>query len=164
MVGQRHDPWSRAAITLAAITLVVVLVLGRLGLADEPPMPENTAGRLLVAVRAMPDPRFAETVIYMVTHDESGAIGVVVNRPMGEVTLAALLDGLGLDGEAVEGKLGVHYGGPVENDLGFVLHTSDDFDLSGGDFIGEAGGYVLSLDGGVVRAMAASAGPRRAAA
>jgi putative transcriptional regulator len=79
---------------------------------------------------------------------------------MGEVSLADLLDGLGLPGDAVEGRLGVHYGGPVENELGFVLHTGEGADLSDAYTLGVAGGLVLSHDVAVVRAIAAGTGPR----
>ncbi len=155
MVGQRNRRWS-----VTGVTLVIVLLLGRVGLADEPPLPDSTAGQLLVAAPTMPDVRFAESVIYMVTHDGSGALGVIVNRPMGEVSLADLLDGLGLQGEAVEGRLGVHYGGPVENDLGFVLYTSEGADLSDEFTLGVAGGFALSQDVAMVRAIAGGTGPR----
>jgi len=155
MVGQRNR---RCSVT--AVTLVIVLFLGRVGLADEPPPPDSTAGQLLVAAPTMPDVRFAKSVIYMLTHDGAGALGVIVNRPMGEVSLADLLDGLGLQGEAVEGRLGVHYGGPVENDLGFVLHTDDGADQADEFTLGVAGGFALSQDVAVVRAIAGGTGPR----
>ena len=83
------------------------------------------AGQLLVATEQMPDPRFFQTVIYMVRHDATGALGLVVNRPLGDVRLKDLLERSGLDGRDVTGSIRVHDGGPVERGRAFVLHTAD---------------------------------------
>jgi putative transcriptional regulator len=146
---------------LLGFTLIVVLIFRRGACAGDPPIPESLAGRLLVAAPSMPDVRFAESVIYMVVHDHTGAVGVIVNRPMGEVTLADLLDSLDLQGDAAEGRIGVHYGGPVENDLGFVLHSGEGADLSDDRTLGISGGFTLSQDEAVVQAIVAGDGPRR---
>lgn len=42
---------------------------------------QTLSGRLLVASPALGDPHFARTVVLLVDHDESGALGVVLNRP-----------------------------------------------------------------------------------
>lgn len=55
---------------------------------DTPPKPVGLAGQLLVATDEMGDPRFVQTVILMVRHDATGAIGLVVNRPIGEVPIS----------------------------------------------------------------------------
>jgi putative transcriptional regulator len=146
---------------LIGLTLAIVMMFGRIGLAADPPIPESLAGQLLVAAPSMPDVRFAESVIYMVVHDETGAVGVMVNRPMGEVSLADLIDTLDLETEAAVGRIGVHYGGPVENDLGFVLHSGEGADLSDDRTLGIAGGFVLSQDEAVIQAIVAGHGPRR---
>ena len=127
------------------------------GRADEAAKTESVAGRLLVAAHGMPDGRFAETVIYMLRHDDTGAMGVVVNRPMGDVPVVTLLASLGLDGGDAEGSIRVHYGGPVESSRGFVLHSTDYLD---GETLTVAGGFALSMNADVVRAIAAGEGPR----
>ncbi|MCB0953543.1 MAG: YqgE/AlgH family protein [Microthrixaceae bacterium] len=45
--------------------------------------PTRTRNRLLVSVPALPDDNFDRTVVYMIDHEDSGAIGVVLNRPTG---------------------------------------------------------------------------------
>ncbi len=127
------------------------------GRADEAAKTESVVGRLLVATHGMPDGRFAETIIYMLRHDDTGAMGVVVNRPMGDVPVATLLASLGLDGGDAEGSIRVHYGGPVESSRGFVLHSTDYLD---GETLTVAGGFALSMNADVVRAIAAGEGPR----
>jgi len=82
-------------------------------------------GKLLVATDQMTDPRFQKTVIFIVEHDADGAFGLIVNRPYVAGPIADLLAKLGVEDEAVSGRIMVHYGGPVEKDHGFILHTSD---------------------------------------
>src|SRR5262245_37552682 len=71
------------------------------------------------------DPRFAWTVIYMVRHTEGGALGLVVNIPMGDAPFERALEPFGLEVPPGSGKVRVYYGGPVESQRGFVLHTPD---------------------------------------
>ncbi len=82
------------------------------------------AGQMLVATPKMADPRFAKTVIFMVSHDASGALGLVVNRTLGTASLAELLKGLGMEAQGVTGDIRIHYGGPVDPRAGFILHTT----------------------------------------
>jgi putative transcriptional regulator len=85
----------------------------------------SLAGQLLVATEDLRDPRFARTVVYLAKHDATGALGLIVNRPMQEVPLAALLQRLGVDTSGVTGNLRLHYGGPVEPGSGWLLHTTE---------------------------------------
>jgi putative transcriptional regulator len=89
------------------------------------PARTSLAGQLLIATPAMGDPRFTQTVILMARHDKNGAFGLVINKPLGERTLASLLTALGEKDEGVEGSLPVFAGGPVQPELGFVVHSAD---------------------------------------
>ncbi len=87
----------------------------------------SLGGRLLVASPGMQDPNFRETVVVMVHHDAEGAMGLVVNRPHPSLTVARLLDDLGIEPReearpALETP--VFHGGPVEPARGFVLHEA----------------------------------------
>lgn len=96
---------------------------------DNTPAPRRhspfLAGQFLIAEPKMGDPRFVETVIYMVNHDASGALGLVINKAYGSGPLDKFLEGFGLDTEGVSGEVRLYYGGPVQPERGFVLHTSD---------------------------------------
>ncbi len=118
----------------------------------------SLAGQLLVASEQMGDPRFARTVVVMVQHDRSGAMGLVVNRPFRELPIATLLERLGEDTKGVTGTIRVHYGGPVEPGRAFVLHTTD-YTADGTLVI--AGGIALTAQPEILRDIAAGAGPRR---
>ena len=89
------------------------------------PSRTSLTGQLLVASPAMDDPRFRKTVIVVVRHDRDGAFGLVVNRPLGERPLADLLGGSGERGTAVGRQVRIFSGGPVQPQIGFVLHGGD---------------------------------------
>jgi putative transcriptional regulator len=110
--------------TLAAAALLVVAMLVG-ATAPDPSDPGSLAGQLLIAAPTMSDPRFAHTVILMVRHDQAGAFGIVINRPVGERSIAVLLEAAGDIHPDVKGSVRVFAGGPVQPELGFVLHSAD---------------------------------------
>jgi putative transcriptional regulator len=119
---------------------------------------QSIAGQLLVATTLIKDPRFEQTVIYMVRHDAAGAMGVIVNRKLGEVPLARVLEETGQPFETVTGRIAVHYGGPVEPARGLVLHTQD---YAGDGTVRLGDGIALTLHPAILGALAAGVGPRR---
>ena len=119
---------------------------------------QSLAGQLLVATAEMGDPRFEETVIYIVEHDQNGAMGLVINRPLARGPIADLLRGLGVESRAARGDIVIHYGGPVEHEKAFVLH-SDDYAGKGTTVVG--GGIAVTADTEIVRALAEGRGPRQ---
>lgn len=83
----------------------------------------NLTQHFLIAMPAMRDPHFSKTLTFICEHNDQGALGVVVNRPI-DLTLHALLEQIEITPETDAAKLiPVHYGGPVQTDRGFVLHT-----------------------------------------
>jgi putative transcriptional regulator len=70
----------------------------------------------------MRDPRFDHAVILMLRHDQDGAFGIVINRPVGQRPLADLL---GTKDTAAAGNIQVFVGGPVQPNIGFVVHSSE---------------------------------------
>jgi putative transcriptional regulator len=86
----------------------------------------SLAGQLLVAMPQMGDPRFARSVIYMCAHSgDAGAMGLVINKPIGSLTMGELFDQLEISPRGAGTARPVHFGGPVETGRGFVLHTAD---------------------------------------
>jgi putative transcriptional regulator len=86
----------------------------------------SLTGQLLVAMPQMGDPRFARSVVYVCSHSgESGAMGLVINKLLGSLTLAELFEQLQIESGALAKRRPVHFGGPVEPGRGFVLHTAD---------------------------------------
>lgn len=120
-------------------------------------MADTLAGKLLVAMPGIGDPRFEHSVIMMCSHDAEHAMGVIVNKPREEVTLSDVLDHLGLEASDDVGERPVLDGGPVRPDRGFVLH-SDDF-AAGEATRDVAPGVRLTATRDVLEAMASEAPP-----
>jgi putative transcriptional regulator len=115
-------------------------------------------GQLLVAMPQMRDPRFARSVIYMCAHNADGAMGLVVNRRVGSITFDDLLQQLGLGPNRRNDEIRIHFGGPVEQGRGFVLHSAD-YQQSGTMRVDEGVALTATLD--ILKEMAAGGGPRR---
>ena len=82
----------------------------------------NLTDHFLIAMPNMVDPNFSRTLTYVCEHNDQGALGLVVNRPI-DMTLSALLAQVSVPHAAAElAKTPVHFGGPVQVDRGFVLH------------------------------------------
>ena len=145
---------------MVALVLGVVLLVSAVAESSaETPGRRSLTGRLLVATEAMGDPRFARTVIYMVRHTDKGAFGLIVNLPMAEVPFERALRPFGLEVPPDAGDVRVHYGGPVDERRGVVLHTPD---WTGEGTTVVDGSFALTEDPAVLRAMARGTGPRRA--
>lgn len=82
------------------------------------------SGQFLIAMPSLRDPNFAHSVTYICEHNKDGALGLVINRPT-SVTLGELLEHMGQQVVAVPEARStpVHFGGPVQTDRGFVLHS-----------------------------------------
>ncbi len=148
---------ARAAIALAFALIAGVAEAGETG-------SKTLAGKLLVAAPSMPDGYFAHSVVYMLQHDETGAMGVVVNIPMGVLPFVNIFEGLGIepgiDDGLADNPVRVYSGGPVDAAQGFILHSDEYLDGQDPDHtvIG-AGGLALSMSIEMVRDIAAGMGP-----
>jgi putative transcriptional regulator len=120
---------------------------------------KSLAGQLLVAMPQMLDHRFARSVIYLCAYSaDTGAMGLIINKQLGSLTMGELFAQLDLEPSAVANLRPVHFGGPVEVGRGFVLHTAD--------YVEEA---TLHVDGNisvtatlqVLRAIGKDQGPRQ---
>lgn len=82
----------------------------------------DLTNHFLIAMPAMVDPYFAKTLTYICEHNENGALGLVLNKPI-EMDLQTLFDQIEVPLHApTHAKERVHFGGPVQTDRGFVLH------------------------------------------
>jgi len=82
----------------------------------------NLTDNFLIAMPALEDPYFSNSLIYICEHNENGALGIIVNRPI-DMNLAGLFDKIDIKLAAENlANLPVYFGGPVQLDRGFVLH------------------------------------------
>ena len=119
----------------------------------------NLTGKLLLAMPGLQDPRFEHAVILICAHSEDGAMGLIVNKIIPDLSFAKLLDQL--DIASPRGRdIRVHFGGPVERGRGFVLH-SDDY-IGGPSTQNLAAGFGMTATLDVLEALANERGPDRA--
>jgi putative transcriptional regulator len=84
----------------------------------------NLTNHFLIAMPAMTDPFFAKSLTYVCEHNDQGAMGIVVNRPI-SLTLSELFAQINMPLKPAELEdVLVHFGGPVQTDRGFVLHDA----------------------------------------
>lgn len=114
------------------------------------------AGRLLLAMPGMGDPRFDHAAIAMCMHDENGAFGIGVGHTRTGITVHGLLKDLDIaPGVAPDGP--VHHGGPVEPGRGFILHSPD---WTGEGTLAADPLCAVSASLDILRAIAEGRGPR----
>ena len=108
-------------------------------------------GQLLVAMPAMPDPRFERSVIYLCAHSEEGAMGIVVNKPLESLSFSELLEQLEIETETDDERI------RVEAARGFVLHSAD-YVHDATMMVDEEFALTATVD--VLKALAEGDGPR----
>lgn len=81
----------------------------------------NLTNHFLIAMPNMVDPNFSGSLTYICDHSDQGALGVVVNRPT-DLQLSVLFEQIGLSLPDSMEQI-VYFGGPVQTERGFVLHT-----------------------------------------
>jgi putative transcriptional regulator len=117
--------FARLSVVVATIFLPAALLNAALPAPEEAPKHPSLAGQLLVASAEMGDPRFYHAVILVVRHDQNGALGIIINRPVEDRSMASLLEALGERDTGVLGSVRIFAGGPVQPEIGFVLHSAD---------------------------------------
>lgn len=112
--------------------------------------------QLLIAMPGMPDPNFSTTVTLICEHNDEGALGIVINRPL-DLKLRGLFEQLEVtDPDPAVAEHPVMMGGPVGPERGFVLHESGhQFENS----LAVSGDIQLTLSRDIIDAMARGTGP-----
>lgn len=121
----------------------------------------NLANHFLIAMPSMQDPIFGGTVVYICEHNDKGVLGVVINKPT-DMTMDTLFERIdlklaeGLRASVVNDP--IMFGGPVQDDRGFVLHTPG-APYSSSLTVTDEVAFTTSID--VLEAVANGDGPRR---
>lgn len=116
------------------------------------------SGQLLIAMPSMQDPRFARSVICLCAHSPDGAMGIVLNKPIDNLSFDELLRQLSVEPAPPARRIALHAGGPVEGGRGFVLHTGD---WSSEGSLKVDGDLALTASVDILKAIATGGGPRR---
>lgn len=83
------------------------------------------SGQLLVATPLIDSGPFQRSVVFVFAHGLDGAMGIMVNQPLEMVHFSSLIEGFKLPEGTENKEIPVYYGGPVERNRGFVIHTND---------------------------------------
>ena len=124
--------------------------------------PINLTNQFLIAMPGMVDGNFAGTVVYLCEHNDKGALGLVINRPI-DINLKHLFEKVDLSLDRSDlAERPVYLGGPVQTERGFVLHES--LDDEGGHYnstLKIEGGLEMTTSRDVLEALSNGAGPRK---
>lgn len=125
-------------------------------------MDANLTGKLLIAMPTLTEPTFAQSVVLLCAHSPDGAMGLIINKPMpgmGFMDLADRIDMSKTPARVAEQlmQLPVHMGGPVDQQRGFVLHSTE---YTGGGCLKVNDHFALTSTTDVLVDMAHGRGPR----
>jgi putative transcriptional regulator len=118
----------------------------------------NLTGHLLIAMPGMTDPFFSKSVTFICTHNQDGAMGVMINRPT-DLSYETLFEKIKV--ELAQSELAdnaVLYGGPVQPERGFVLHEhSGEWNST----LSIAENTALTTSKDILESVAMGAGPKK---
>ena len=121
---------------------------------------ENILTDFLIAKPSIPDPRFKETVIIMLYHNqETGAAGLVVNKPIETMLISELFKSGNITPpeKIIEKEITLYWGGPVEPEHIFFIHSSD---YKSNNFISSNRDFTVTQEPEILFDIAKNKGPK----
>jgi putative transcriptional regulator len=116
-------------------------------------------GKLLIALPGMPDPRFERSVIFICAHSGQGAMGLIINKAVEGLNFHDMMERLDVEVSAMTPDPPILFGGPMQTERGFVLHSGD-FE-SGDSTLPVTRDVSLTATLDILRAIASGQGPQR---
>jgi putative transcriptional regulator len=157
----------RWMLAVAAVVLPATVLHAALPPTADVSGPTSVTGQLLIATSALQGSAFEHAVILMAQHSKDGALGIVINRPLQERTIADVLEAIGAQavgsnggnsGDGLKGNVRVFAGGPVNPEVALVLHSAD---YHVADTLDIDGRVALTEALDVLRDVAAGKGPAK---
>jgi putative transcriptional regulator len=127
-------------------------------------MHTSLTGNLLIAMPSLAEPTFAQSVIFMCAHSREGAMGLIINKPLAGMSFMDMADRLDLSKTSARVaenlmRKPVMMGGPVEQQRGFVLHSTEYSGGEGSLKVNEH--FALTATTDILADMARGKGPSR---
>ena len=122
MVALTCKRWTLAAV---AVTASATVLHAALPTSPDISGPTSFTGQLLIATPALQGSTFEHAVILIAQHNKDGALGIVINRPLGARPIASILETLGADTGGFKDNVRVFLGGPVSPGVAFAVHNAD---------------------------------------
>ena len=122
----------------------------------------DLTNQFLIAMPGMRDDNFARSVVYLCEHNENGALGLVINKPI-DIKLKNLFQKVDLNlNSGALAEQPVYFGGPVQTERGFVLHDKRPEDQTPyNSTLSVPGGLAMTTSRDVLEALAEGLGPHR---
>lgn len=118
---------------------------------------DSLAGHLLIATPAVQDFCFTRSVIYVCSHTDSGAMGVIVNYPVKDLKMGQIFEQLDIVREPACRDLPIHFGGPVEANRGFIIHSNE---FTSDEALIDKNGIIVSSSLTLLKSIAEGKGPK----
>jgi len=120
---------------------------------------ESILTEFLVAKPHMPDPRFKETVIVILYHNQGGAAGLVLNKPIETISIRKLFQNSNLNppDKMKEKEITIYWGGPVDPQHIFFIHSSD---YKSNDSISSNNDFTITREPKILFDIAKNEGPK----
>ncbi|MFT6834725.1 MAG: putative transcriptional regulator [Francisellaceae bacterium] len=117
---------------------------------------ESLQSNFLVAMPSLNNSFFERAVIYICQHDESGAMGIIINRQISN-EIDDLLTQLDIISSKSQDKVDLYLGGPVHQEHGFILHqpTEQEWDTS----ITMSNNVIITTSKDIIEAIIQGTGP-----
>jgi putative transcriptional regulator len=125
---------------------------------DVQPHVDKTRGKMLISMPHLADPRFYHSTLAMYKHDDEGAGGVIFNKPARTIILSDLFGNIGISLLPDMHETPVYYGGPVNTNQVFVLHSHDYLDR---DTAPICAGVSMTTNRHILTAIANKTGPSK---
>ena len=118
---------------------------------------ENLTGKILLATPAISNEYLSKSMVFICSHDRTGAMGLVINKPIPNMDIKSLLQKLQVNSDGLE-NLEMHFGGLEETDRCFILH-SDDYLASESTRI--INNIALTINTDIIRASTSNSDPQK---
>ena len=118
----------------------------------------SLAGHLLIATSVVQNSCFNRSVIYLCAHNTEGAMGIIVNYPVENIGIKDIFEQLDIKGQPALRDIPIHFGGPVEANRGFVLHSAD---YASDESLIRKDGIAVTASLSILQALAQGDGPEQ---
>lgn len=122
---------------------------------------ENISTDFLVAKPSIPDPRFKETVIVMLYHNqEKGAAGLVINKPIEKIPITVFFKNINIKppDKIIDKEITLYWGGPVDTKHIFFIHSSE---YKSKNFIASNNNFTVTRESKVLFDIVSNKGPKK---
>jgi putative transcriptional regulator len=118
---------------------------------------QNLLGKILLSTPSISNEYLNKSMVLVCSHDKNGAMGVVINKLIPNMSIKSILERLKINSDDIE-NIDTYFGGPEEIDRCFILH-SDDYLSQESTIV--SNNIALTINSDVIRAMTSSGGPQK---